>query len=43
MIQTFVFVRTEQIAGCQKQRWKKRKKKSGDHDVCKLVERTSAG
>ena len=43
MKQTFIFVGTEQIASCQKRRWNKRKKKSGDHDICRLVEGTSAG
>lgn len=42
MIQTFVFVRTEQIAEVARSRGKK-EKKSGDHDICRLVERTSAG
>jgi len=47
MKQTFVFVGTKKIAGCWKQRWKERKKKPGDHDICRdicrLVEETSAG
>ena len=43
MKQSFIFVGTEKIAGCQKQRWKERKKKPGDHDICRLVEGTSAG